>query len=146
MLYCVHVFYLAFSIKYQFLCGRCFLYRVYTRQTARCCLSGVKYGRIFIPNIMPQLLHCVWAIPVYTFFQVSPLEELRDCQGMWSPIHENALRCWSARYVLHRPIVTEQVLKWHDIIYSSVCILPPTATHRAKVRSVMCQSSLRHPV
>ena len=50
------------------------------------------YGRDFILNIMLQLLYCVWAIPVYAFFQVSPYNEIQDRlaneKDMGYPIHE----------------------------------------------------------
>jgi len=37
-------------------------------------------GRNFVPNIILQLLYCVWTITVYVFFQVSPYGEIWDCQ------------------------------------------------------------------
>jgi hypothetical protein len=46
------------------------------------------YGRDFIQNIMLQLLYCVWAIPVYAFFQVSPYNEMANEKAMGYPIHE----------------------------------------------------------
>ena len=48
------------------------------------------YGSNFIPNITLQLL--LWAIPVYTFFQVSPQEEIRD------PEVRRPYRPWDTRH------------------------------------------------
>jgi hypothetical protein len=50
MFYCVLVLYLAFSIKYQFLCDRCSLYRVYTRQDSKVLPVWCKVWSHFHPE------------------------------------------------------------------------------------------------
>lgn len=58
----------------------------------------------------------------------------RNEPGLWSPvtiqatgylIHDNALRYSWPRYILHWTIFSEQVLKWQNIIFSSVWRLCP---------------------
>lgn len=70
-------------------------------------------SRNVISNSMLQFLYCVRAIPVHKLFQVSPQEEIWDCE-VWQPYkptHENGLCHSLSRYILHKTIVDEQVLK-----------------------------------
>lgn len=81
----------------------------------------------FIPHSMLQLLYCVWVAPVHSLSS-------RNKPGTWCPLtiqatgyltHNNALRYSWPHYILHWSIFSEQVLKWQNIISSSVCRLCP---------------------
>jgi hypothetical protein len=62
-------------------------------------------------------------------------------------IHDNALHYSWPHYILHWSIYSEQVLKWQNIISSSVCWLcPPTPYHPTKMGSEMCQFAVYHSV
>jgi hypothetical protein len=66
--------------------------------------------------------------------------------AMEYPLHENGLRRSLTFYILHWSIVTEQGLKWHDIIsyWCADCHLPPLVMQK---RVLKCFSRLwRHPL
>ena len=69
-------------------------------------------------------------------------------QAMEYPIHESALHRSLTRYILDRSTVTDQnrFLKWRTSTVSRRADLAPYSSRRARVRSEMCQSALRHPV
>jgi hypothetical protein len=59
--------------------------------------------------------------------------------------HKNAILRSLTRDIFNRSTVTEQVLKWHNIISSSMCRLCPLSWGEKK-RSETCQSPLRRTV
>jgi len=62
--------------------------------------------------------------PQYPYRKKSGIVRSGDCTGHWIPdICENGFRRSLTRYVLHRPIVTEEVSKWHDVFSFSACRL-----------------------
>jgi hypothetical protein len=68
-------------------------------------------------------------------------------QAMGYPLHENALRRSLTRYTFNRPIVTEQVFKWHGIVAYSVCRLCPVFPFAGKKCFLKCVSpALCHSV
>ena len=108
------------------------------------------YARNSVPNSTLQLLYCVWAIPVYAFFQVSPKEEVRDreVRRPYRPLH--TWKCSSSLINTLRtpPIHCQWIgfeMAWHHI-FIGVRTLPPTHHRRTKVCSETCQSVLHHPV
>ena len=71
-------------------------------------------------------MYCVWPIPVYSFFQVPPIERNTGplVPAMRYPIHEN-VQCRPLTCHKFHPSIVTKVLTWHDIIISlSVQTLP----------------------
>lgn len=64
-------------------------------------------------------------------------------QAMGYPIHEKALHVSLTRYIPHRSLVTEQVLKWHNTVSFSArrfCPIPPIVGQKCVQK---CASQLR---
>ena len=71
-----------------------------------------------VPLLFEQLL-CTFSFK-YAYRKKSGIVRFSKVQVTGYPIHANALRLALTRYRVYRSILTEQVLKWHDIISAPV--------------------------
>jgi hypothetical protein len=97
---------------------------------------------------MLQFMYCVRAIPVYKFFQVSPQEEIWDCE-VWQPYKPWDTLHTKMDFVTHYHITyfTKPLLlnRFWKCISSSLSQHADSAPHyRAKVHSEMYQMALRN--
>jgi hypothetical protein len=104
-----------------------FIWKTLSSQNCEKLGATVFLYRVTILSRIARFSSCTvyWRILVTHSIKCPDRKKSGTVQAMGYPIHENALCRSLTRYILHRSIVSEQVLKWHDIISFSVCRLCP---------------------